>query len=67
MDVDPADPDPWIAVVADGCHFPGGRSLCVPVPGPRWTLTPARAPGPRAYADLQGRASVHAVDLPAAL
>lgn len=28
--VDPDDPDPWTAIISDGCAFPGGRSLYAP-------------------------------------
>lgn len=28
--VDPADPDPWTAIISDGCEYPGGRSLYAP-------------------------------------
>ncbi|SCE40669.1 hypothetical protein GA0115252_146450 [Streptomyces sp. DfronAA-171] len=30
VDVDPADPDPLIAIIADGCSEPGGRSVYAP-------------------------------------
>ncbi|MEE1822207.1 hypothetical protein PUR61_08360 [Streptomyces sp. BE20] len=35
--VDPDDPDPWVAVVCDGCAFPGGRSVYEPDGSGRWT------------------------------
>lgn len=35
--IDPTDPDPWIAIIADGCAHPGGRSLYSPDPAGRWT------------------------------
>ncbi|MFD5033631.1 hypothetical protein ACFWM0_24970 [Streptomyces sp. NPDC058405] len=28
--IDPADDDPWIAIISDGCAHPGGRSLYAP-------------------------------------
>ncbi len=36
VDVDPTDPDPWTAIVSDGCAFPGGRSLYAPDCAGRW-------------------------------
>lgn len=30
VDVDVDDPDPWIAILSDGCSLPGGRSLYAP-------------------------------------
>ncbi|MET9402091.1 hypothetical protein [Kitasatospora sp. NPDC002965] len=35
--VDPDDPDPWVAVISEGCAFPGGRSVYEPDEGGRWT------------------------------
>lgn len=37
--VDLADPNPWIAIVADGCAHPGGRSVYAPDQAGRWTWT----------------------------
>jgi hypothetical protein len=34
--VDPDDPDPWTAVIADGCRYPGGRSMYAPAEDGRW-------------------------------
>ncbi|MFD5085009.1 hypothetical protein ACFWOG_20510 [Kitasatospora sp. NPDC058406] len=29
--------DPWVAVISDGCAFPGGRSVYEPDGSGRWT------------------------------
>lgn len=34
--VDPADPDPWTAIVSDHGEHPGGRSLYAPDHAGRW-------------------------------
>ncbi|MGW2539889.1 hypothetical protein ACWC5I_03225 [Kitasatospora sp. NPDC001574] len=34
--VDPDDSDPWVAVISEGCAFPGGRSVYEPVGSGRW-------------------------------
>lgn len=36
IDTDPTDPDPWIAIISDGCAHPGGRSLYAPDPAGTW-------------------------------
>lgn len=30
VEIDPADPDPWIAIISDHGRYPGGRSLYAP-------------------------------------
>lgn len=35
--VDPGDPEPGVAMVADGCAYPGGRSWYAPDETGRWT------------------------------
>nr|WP_043497035.1 hypothetical protein [Streptomyces viridosporus] len=37
--VDPDDPDPGVAMVADGCAYPGGRSWYAPDGAGRWVWT----------------------------
>ena len=37
VQVDPNDPDPWTAIIADGCSYPGGRSVYAPDSTGRWT------------------------------
>ena len=34
--VDLADPDPWTAIISDGCQYPGGRSVYAPDAAGRW-------------------------------
>ena len=35
--VDPSDPDPWTAIISEGCRYPGGRSVYAPDSAGRWT------------------------------
>lgn len=35
--VDASDPEPWIAIISEGCAFPGGRSVYAPDEAGRWT------------------------------
>ncbi|MEU0991952.1 hypothetical protein [Streptomyces sp. NPDC005953] len=37
--VDPHDPDPWTAIISDGCQYPGGRSIYAPDPHGIWRWT----------------------------
>ena len=30
VSVDGGDPDPWVAIITDGCSVPGGRALYAP-------------------------------------
>lgn len=34
--VDTDDPDPWTAIIADGCAYPGGRSVYAPDENGTW-------------------------------
>lgn len=36
VDLDPTDPDPWTAIINDGCTHPGGRSVYAPDTTGRW-------------------------------
>ncbi|MER5350570.1 hypothetical protein ABT093_09590 [Kitasatospora sp. NPDC002551] len=37
VQVDPTDPDPWIAIISGPrCQYPGGRSLYAPDPAGQW-------------------------------
>lgn len=36
-DVDTDESDPWIAIISEGCAYPGGRSVYAPDTAGTWT------------------------------
>lgn len=37
--VDPEWEDPWVAIITDGCRYPGGRSVYARAEDGRWCWT----------------------------